>query len=238
VDASLIGLPVDATIHSKMRLLLLWIAGYFTATFVSAAPSATRDVILVTGFLDRGSIFNPLKKRLEAQGHRCHVTSLKPSDGRGGLEAIAAGLKKEIETAYGPKRKISIVAFSMGGLVSRHYLQELGGASRCESFITLSTPHQGTHAAWFYPSQGAVEMRPGSAFLAKLKASEDRLSKIHVSSIYTPMDLVILPAHHSQWERAENLTFPVVLHNLMPSSSCVMKEIIRQLDAPARPLRR
>lgn len=221
-----------------MKLLLLWIAACFNVGQACAAPATpARDVVLVTGFLDRGSIFNPLKKRLEARGHRCHVASLKPSDGRGGLEAIAAGLKKEIDTAFGSNKKISIVAFSMGGLVSRHYLQELGGASRCESFITLSTPHHGTHAAWFYPSQGAVEMRPGSEFLTRLHAGEKRLSKIHVSSIYTPMDLVILPARHSQWERAENQTFPVVLHNLVPSSSCVMKEIVRKLDAPVRALR-
>jgi triacylglycerol lipase len=214
------------------HLLFPWLAGCLATAMMptaSAAAPASRDVILVTGFLDRGSIFNPLKRHLEARGFRCHVSSLKPGDGRGGLEAIAGVLKEEINTACGPTRKISIVAFSMGGLVSRHYLQELGGAARCETFVSLSTPHHGTLAAWLYPSEGAVQMRPGSEFLAKLAAGEDRLEGVRVSSIYTPADLVIVPARHSEWARAENHRVPVALHNLVPVSRGVMAEIVRQL---------
>ena len=130
---------------------------------------------------------------------------------------------------FGTKEPISIVAFSMGGLVSRYYLQNLGGAKRCEQLITISSPHNGTTAAWWYPSQGAREMRPKSAFLTELKRTEPKLGDMKITSYRTPMDLVILPADSSKWDRADHLTFPVLLHPLMLVSKPVMDDIEKRL---------
>jgi triacylglycerol lipase len=116
----------------------------------------------------------------------------------------------------------------MGGLVSRHYLQELGGAGRCERFFTISSPHNGTQAAWCYPGEGARQMRPGSEFLERLSRSESKLGDMPVVSYRTPMDLIILPADSSVWERAENLEFPVLLHPLMLDARPVIQDIERR----------
>jgi triacylglycerol lipase len=134
-------------------------------------------VVLVHGFLDTGWVFRRMKLRLERQGAVCLVPRLRPNDGRGGLEALALNLKRDIDDAFGPSAKIRIVAFSMGGLVARHYLQILGGAVRCEKLFTISSPHQGTQSAWLYPGKGARDMRPGSDFLHQLQSTEEeRLS--------------------------------------------------------------
>lgn len=186
-------------------------------------------VVLVHGFLETGNNFRMLRKRLEKQGFECLVPRMRPSDGRRGLEDLAVGLKREIDDAFGTGQPISIVAFSMGGLVSRHYLQHLGGAGRCKSLITISSPHQGTWAAWVYPGRGAAQMRPGSGFLATLSDSESRLGDMPVASYRTPMDLVILPAANSVWRRAENLEYQVLLHPLMLSSKPVLDDIERRL---------
>jgi triacylglycerol lipase len=188
-----------------------------------------RQAVLVHGFGETGTAFDPLKRRLERQGIRCYVPRLKPSDGRGGLANIAEGLKRDIEREFGPDSPLAIVSFSMGGIVSRYYLQELDGAARCDTFITVSTPHHGTRTAWLYPTQGAAEMRPGSAFLANLRATQDRLGTMPVVSYRTRLDLVILPPASSVWDRAENLEFPVVLHPLMLSSPRVLVDIERRL---------
>ena len=193
---------------------------------------ANRRVVLVHGFLDSGTAFKMLRRRLEKKGVEVFVPRLKHNDGRGGLEYLAVHLKQDIDAKFGPGQPISIVAFSMGGLVSRHYLQNLGGAARCEHLITVSSPHNGTKAAWIYPSKGAEEMRPGSGFLSRLTATEDRLGKIPVASYRTPMDLVILPPTSSVWDRAENLEFPVVLHPLMLTSKRVLADIERRLEIP------
>jgi triacylglycerol lipase len=50
-----------------------------------------------------------------------------------------------------------------------------------------------------------------------------------VVSYRTPMDLVILPTDSSVWDRAENLSFPVVLHPLMLTSGKVLDDIERRL---------
>jgi triacylglycerol lipase len=170
-----------------------------------------------------------LRKRLEKRGVEVFVPRLLHSDGRGGLEKLALHLKQDIDGKFGPDQPISIVAFSMGGLVSRQYLQNLGGASRCENLITISSPHNGTHAAWCYPSKGAEDMRPGSPFLTELQSTQDRLGKMPVTSYRTPMDLIILPATSSIWDRAENLEYPVIMHPLMLNSNKVLSDVERRL---------
>lgn len=186
-------------------------------------------IVLVHGFLENGAAFSSLRKRLEALGYDCLVPKLRPSDGRGGLEALAEGLKRDIDAAYGKHEAIRVVGFSMGGIVSRYYLQKLGGAARCERFFTISSPHKGTHAAWIYPSKGALQMRPGSSFLKDLDDSEAMLGSIRVVSYRTPLDLVILPASSSVWQRAENVDFPVLLHPLMLSSPKVLADLEKRL---------
>ena len=173
-----------------------------------------------------------MKRRLEKQGFECLVPKLRPSDGRGGLEALAEGLKKDIDAAYGPAQPISIIAFSMGGLVSRQYLQNLGGAARCERLFTISSPHHGTKAAWVYPTKGAEQMRPGSAFLATLEKSEAKLGKMPIVSYRTPLDLIILPATSSVWDRALNIEHPALLHPLMLTSNTVLSDLERRLNDP------
>jgi triacylglycerol lipase len=217
------------------RRIFLSLIGLFWAgpSTTHAQPPANREpvrrVILVHGFLDTGSAFKPLRKRLEKRGMECFVPRLKPSDGRGGLEPIAARLKEDIDARYANNEPFSIIAFSMGGLVSRHYLQKLGGARRCENFITISSPHNGTSTAWCYPTSGAKQMRPNSKFLAELAASENSLGTMPVTSYRTPMDLMILPPESSIWPRAENLKVPVLMHPMMLTSRLVLDDIEQRL---------
>lgn len=198
-------------------------------TFHPAEAPVIGRVVLVHGFLETGNNFRMLRQRLQKRGFDCLVPRLTPCDGRGGLEALAQGLKRDIEETFGSEAPLSLVGFSMGGIVSRHYLQDLGGAKRCRSLITISSPHNGSNMAWLYPSQGAVQLRPGSAFLTDLAKGEDRLGKMPVVSYWTPYDLMILPARSSLWQRAENLSFPVAMHPLMLNTPAVLDDIERRL---------
>ncbi len=194
-----------------------------------AAPAVPR-VVLVHGIMENGKTFRPLKERLEKRGFDVYVPKLFHSDGRGGLDLLADHLKQDIDNHFGPDAPLNIVSFSMGGLVSRYYLQELGGAARCRNFITISSPHHGTKAAWLYPSRGAIQMRPGSPFLTELAATQGNLGKIPVTSYRTPMDLIILPPESSVWDRAENLEYQVLAHPLMLNSNQVLNDIERRLE--------
>jgi triacylglycerol lipase len=184
---------------------------------------------MVHGIFEDGKAYDSLKRRLEYHGIECYVPKLKPADGRGGLENLAQGLQRDIENEFGADKSFGIIAFSMGGLVSRYYLQELGGADRCETFITISTPHHGTKVAHAYPTKGTQQMRPGSEFLQKLQASEDNLKDIPIVSYRTPFDLIIVPTDSSVWDRAENLKYNVSLHPLMLHSKPVLDDIEKRL---------
>lgn len=191
---------------------------------VQGRPVATKAV-LVHGIFEDGTKFKKMKSRLEGKGIHCITPKLLHQDGTGGLDLLAEHLKRDIDEAFGKDEKIILIGFSMGGLVSRYYLQQLGGADRCATFITISSPHHGTSAAWIYPSKGAVQMRSGSTFLADLAATENRLGDIPVVSYHTPMDLIILPANSSVWGRADNVTVKVPAHPLMIQSNKVLADI-------------
>ncbi len=228
------GLPRVARSHMKLSLPLAGLLASCTPICCPKAAAARqspplRRVVLVHGFLDTGDEFHRLRQRLENRGIECLVPKLSPSDGRGGLEHLAAGLKRDIDAAYGPEQPVSIIAFSMGGLVSRFYLQNLDGTRRCEKLITISSPHHGTLTAWLYPSKGAAQMRPGSRFLSDLDQSTSRLGRMPVISYRTRMDLMILPSGSSVWDRAVNVEHPALLHPLMLYSPHVLEDVTRRL---------
>ncbi|WP_411827141.1 esterase/lipase family protein [Luteolibacter sp. AS25] len=207
----------------------------FTGVFATAVSCQTQPqtpkferAVLVHGIFEDGTAFDSLKRRLETHGIQCFVPQLKPADGRGGLDKLAENLKADINREFGENEKFALVSFSMGGLVSRHYLQNLGGAERCEMFITISSPHKGTKMAYSYFGKGAAQMRPGSLFLRQLKETEGNLGDIPAISYRTPMDLMILPPASSVWDRAENHSFNIVLHPLMLHSNSVLDDIERR----------
>lgn len=203
------------------------------ATAVSCHPQPAKPryerVVMVHGIFEDGTAFTSLKRRLEHHGIECFVPKLKPASGTPGLDVLAQGLKEDIDKEFGETEPFAIVAFSMGGLVSRYYLQNLDGAKRCETLITISSPHNGTFAAYTLPTPGARQMRPDSDFLKDLRKTEHTLGEIPIVSYRTPMDLVILPTTSSVWERAENHAHNVVLHPLMLHSGAVLDDIERRL---------
>jgi triacylglycerol lipase len=213
------------------RLLPFLLLGVPSCCPTAPAPMGKtgQRVVLVNGFSETGSIFNMLQKRLEKHGIEVYAPLLKHPDGRGGIENLARHLKRDIDQRFGPEVPISIVSFSMGGLVSREYLQNQGGAARCENLITISSPHNGTLAAWTYPTQGVREMRPGSPFLKHLRETEGHLGKMTLVSYRTRLDLVILPPRSSVWDRAENVEYPVALHPMMLTSQRVVNDIEKRL---------
>jgi triacylglycerol lipase len=149
--------------------------------------------ILVPGFSDQASFMRPLERALQKKGLDAHVVSPQPSDGRIGIDVLAEELAAEIDATFPPMQPLNLFGFSMGGLVCRTYAQRLGGLARIRRLVTLATPHQGTYAAYLYDRPACLQMRPGSQFLADLNRDADLLAQIYFASIWTPLDLTILP---------------------------------------------
>ena len=96
-----------------------------------------------------------------------------------------------------------MIAFSMGTVISRYYLQELGGAERSTHFFSISGPQRGTLTAFFWLGKGARDMRIGSAYLRQLKAGKNRLQHLIAHNYRTPYDLMVIPSTSNNWGHGE-----------------------------------
>jgi triacylglycerol lipase len=120
----------------------------------------------------------------------------------------------------------------MGGLVSRYYIQRLGGIDRVQRFITISAPHNGTVAAYFTTRAGCVQMRPNHQFIQDLNSDVDLLDRIAVTSIWTPFDLMILPPRSSQLGLGTDISLPVLSHVQMVFDRRILNAISTALSQP------
>ena len=156
------------------------------------------QVILVHGIWDNATRFDKMAAALAAAGWQAHAVSLTPNDASVPLEKSAEQLGAFVDRSLGPDRHFSIVAFSMGGLVARYYLQRLDGLPRLDRLVTISSPHHGTWTADFDWMPGAVQMRPGSTFLKDLNRDVTRLEVVPFTSIWSPQDIGIQPPRSSE----------------------------------------
>jgi triacylglycerol esterase/lipase EstA (alpha/beta hydrolase family) len=91
-----------------------------------------------------------------------------------------------------------VVGHSLGGVIARLWLQELGGRARAVSFTTLSSPHQGLAGV---PAAGLVpvirDLLPGSPTLARLEQGAAALDGLPCLSLVSSRDHFVRP-----WQRA------------------------------------
>ncbi len=193
------------------------------------------NVVLVHGWLNRGSIMRSLARALQEQGHVCYSPSLRPCDGRGGLAALSGCLQREIDDRFGSAAPLALVGFSMGALVSRYYIQMCGGRGRTQALFSIAGPHLGTLSAYLYPSQGVCDMRPGSPFLRELDRTRDRLAGLPVVSYWTPFDAMIRPVRSAQWTQGEVVRVPAPFHALLPFDKRLQGDVCARLSQMTPP---
>jgi triacylglycerol lipase len=172
-------------------------------------------VLLIHGFKDDARKMEPLRRHLQSRGLRAESIHLKPNLGQARLEELGAQVAAFVQLHFGPDAPLDVVGFSMGGLVARYYVQRLGGVDRVRRLVTLASPHQGTLLAWCIPNPGCRQMRPGSAFLRDLNADQSWMQRVETTSVWTPLDLMILPAWSSELQGARNIRKWVLAHPLM-----------------------
>jgi triacylglycerol lipase len=167
---------------------------------------------------------------LSTHGFRPLAPDLAPNNGASGLDDLAIQLRSFADDNLPDGQPFDLVGFSMGGIVARYYVQRLGGIERVRRFITISAPHRGTYVAYAMGNKGAKQMRPGSMFLEDLNRDVAMLERVHFTSIWTPFDLMIVPASSSRISVGQGYICPVALHRWMLRSR-------RSLDLTTRLLR-
>jgi len=191
-------------------------------------------VILVHGIWDTKAIFKTLSAHLSQLGWPVHSLNLTPNDGSLGLDLLAKQLADYISEAFDPEQAIDIVGYSMGGIVSRYYVQRLGGINRVQRFITISSPHSGTLTAYSLPLPGYLHMRPDSDLLRDLNQDVTMLKRINFTSMWTPFDIMIVPAKSSQMPVGKELKLKVLLHRQMVTDPQSINALVEELKAPIK----
>ncbi len=192
------------------------------------------SVLLIHGIDDTDAIFHKMIPYLQSQGWEVHSFSMIPSNGKVGLDRLAQQVVDYVDKTFKPEQAIDLVGFSMGGIISRYYIQRLGGIDRVQRFITISSPHQGTLTAYGRSNPGCLQMKPHSAFLDNLNHDVAQLERLNFTSIWTPLDLMILPASSSHLPVGKARKIPVGGHAWMVTDSRVLQAVAEALLEPIR----
>jgi pimeloyl-ACP methyl ester carboxylesterase len=186
--------------------------------------------VLIHGYLGNRSALMPLAAYLCWCGIERVLAFGYPSSE--GIERGAIGLRDYLRRHVRGGR-IDLVCHSLGGLVARVYLQQLGGARRVDQCITLGTPHQGTYSSYWVPSRVGRELRPDSPLVARLRALRQRAQSVRFLSIVAGSDNLVVPRVFATHE--DVVRVPDLGHSGMLFSPRVFRIVARRLLEPSVP---
>ena len=176
-----------------------------------APDPALPPVVLVHGIFSSGDDMERLARHLRSQAREVFQPTLTPNGGHAPIEDLAQQLADFVTQKIGGRR-FDLIGFSMGGLISRYFLQRFGGMERAARFVTMATPHHGTQMARLGGLPGWMQMRPGSEFLRDIASDADVLRAVPFTSLYTPLDAIIVPARSSEMPQARNVRMWAAMH--------------------------
>jgi triacylglycerol lipase len=210
--------------------LFAWLHPFeFLLTRRDADPAGAGAVILcVHGYTCNGGYWEGLRPVLARAGFpRTYTINMDPTFGS--IEDFAAQVAlrvQEIKAQTGVD-KVALIGHSMGGLVSRCYVQRHGGAEHVSKIITLGTPHHGTVSAYKGPGEDARQMRPGNAWLTALNAESP--VNVPITSIYTFHDNIVFPQDNAVLAHAKTIGLAGIGHLELAFSKPVQELIIEEL---------
>lgn len=199
--------------------------------------TARMPVILLHGYVHNHSAFLLMSRALKKAGFR-HIDGFNYNPLRRDLSACATALAAEVERVLqltGAPRCM-IVGHSMGGIIARLYVQELGGHERVDTVITLATPHRGTFTSYLGLGPACGQLRPGTPFLRRLEEGA-RPSTVRWIAYYSDLDLLVTPAVSAKLVHpalhATNIRVRDTGHLSLLLSSDVIRSVVDHLSDPS-----
>ena len=174
-----------------------------------------RPIFLVHGLWNNPKLFEKLIKKIKEDDYQIYRPHLPHKFGKTSIRRLAKDLDSKIEELVGPEIEIDIVGFSMGGLISRLWLQKHNGFLRTKRFFSIGTPHFGTYTAQMIPPSfmpGIAEMKRGSSLLSKLNNDLITLEKVECISFFTRWDLMSFPGWQAKLSIGDSYPVPVFTH--------------------------
>ena len=227
---------------SQLLRALLSEVAEFTSSIVAmsaAAPArapaplpehAPRPVLLMHGILCNAAVWHPLRVRLVAAGFG-PVEALDLEPLFADIEILAARAAPRLLALRQRCRgeRVLIVAHSMGGLVARALLRELG-PSAIRRIVTIASPHHGTAVVRGLPWANTRQMSPVSPWLRALNAAQEGRFAVPVTSIYTAEDNMVVPVESARLQGAESTELRGIGHLGMVRSRRALDSVIAALS--------
>ncbi len=191
---------------------------------LDAGPTMSADaglgidgIVFVHGINGSLNDWNTMVDRFKSDGWPADRliarTYSDPSWGCNGTNATQLSVWIQDLAGRGATR-IAIVAHSMGGLSSRHYLQRLGGTSSVEVFITLGTMHHGLSNPCLSPLPVCVwqELCQSGPFITGLNSPPATPGPTKWVSIFSTGDTTV-PVTSAQLTGAQNIQLTGLTHD-------------------------
>lgn len=186
--------------------------GFFANLELPLQPEGARDRLQVDGLIDEVVVIDHLwtiagyaetLRYLEEVGNLTPNETLfvLPYDWRQSNVEAATALdqlvpvwKKQVAKTHLAGKKFVIVAHSMGGLIAKYYVNQLGGDAEVERIVALGTPHLGAPLSLLAMGAGALE----SINLANYIYDQDTIRRVTFSmpSMFEMLPLELRGAAH------------------------------------------
>jgi triacylglycerol lipase len=196
--------------------------------------SASDVVVLVHGFLATAGVFRPLRKRLEREP-RTRVASFSHMPGAS-IPRIAFSLGKLVAKLERTAR-VHIVGHSLGGVVARWYVQELGGHARVVQTISLAGPFGGAPIAARIPLFVGRDLHPRSKVLVRIRERAHEHGVPHVSIAGTDDRTVPHDMAHA-FPQGERISLDGRGHNTLLFDEEVARIVVERVRSRAEHLHR
>lgn len=201
----------------------------------SGNPLHDTPVLLVHGFAHNRSGWFALDRDLRSAGFTSvHAMNYFPF--LAGIPELAESLAKRIEEIRSRTGadKVHVLGHSMGGILLRWYVQELGGDAVVDTAVTVASPHEGTRAAHVGIGPTAHDLRPGSSVMRRLAAPAGP-SAVRWIAYYSNLDAFVQPARSAMIRHpdlaATNHFVKDAGHLGILLSRRVSRSIVEQLEA-------
>jgi triacylglycerol lipase len=193
-------------------------------------------LVLVHGLWDTPRLFDRLLAHLDGAFPQVLVPHLPHGLGRVPIGTMARWLNHEINGAFGAHSTVDILGFSMGGLISRCWIQEHEGHSRTRRFVCVGSPQRGTLTAQLVPRRwlpSIADMKLGSSFVRRLERARqqqpEQLEQIECHSFYCQLDLMVVPAWRGVLPVGSRRALPVWTHPQLIMHPVAIQEVAETL---------
>jgi triacylglycerol lipase len=221
------------------RVLSLGIAALLSAAGLLLSPvpaqaAIDRDpVIFVHGYASTASVWDAMIARFRAAGYASDQVFTFQYNFNQSNVTSANQLRSRVSAvlAQTGASRVDLVNHSMGGLVTRYYVKNLGGTSVVDQWGSLAGANHGTTAATLCLLFASCrQMSPGSPFLAQLNSGDETPGPTVYRTWYSACDGVIIPYTSTVLSGATNTNVGCVTHLGFLANGTVANQLIGWLD--------